>query len=174
MDINKQPEVHEEPSDDNVNLTLGSWMECQESVIRPTPLTRQESVAAPTPLMRYDTVASTTPLTRQESVAWPTPLMRYDTIAAPTPLTRQTSGFMTPQPLMRPTTTVFMKPPPLVRETTTGFVNPSLLRRTYDEPCSSPPCHDAFYQPLEDQIRELRKQINDIGDKLDNVIYNMR
>ena len=154
MDINKQSEVQEEPSEDNPNVTLRSWMESQESVIAPTPLTRQESVASPTPLMRYDTIAAPT---FQGATGG---LMRYDTIIAPTPLTRQPS-------------VAYEARTPLTRQTTTGFVNPSLLRRTYDEPSNSPPYHDAFYQPLEDQIRELRKQINEMSDKLDNVISNM-
>ena len=155
--------------------------------ITPPGLTRQETTASlhrsnqssgstsPTPLMRYDTVAAPTPLMRYDTVAAPTPLMRYDTVAAPTPLTRQTTtGFMTPPHLTRQTTMGFMTPPHLVHQTTTGFANPTLLRRTYDEPSSSPPYHDAFYQPLEDQILELRKQINEMSDKLDNVISNMR
>jgi len=77
---------------------------------------------------------------REAPLGAPTRLMRQTTVAAPTPLTRQDS-VASPSPLMRYDT--IATPPPLVRQDTID---------------------------LENQIRELRDQMNIIHEKLDRML----
>jgi hypothetical protein len=77
---------------------------------------------------------------REAPLGAPTRLMRQTTVAAPTPLTRQDS-VASPSPLMRYDT--IATPPPLVRQDTID---------------------------LENQIRELRDQMNIINEKLDRIL----
>ena len=155
--------LQEEPSEENATATLSDWMESSPCPDTPPRMTRQDTLGAPTRLTRQTTVIAPTPLTRQDSVAAPSPLARYDTIAMPPPLTRQdTFGVHqgTPRGLMRYDTIAAM-PPPLTRQDTTGVHQgtPGGLMR-YD---TSP----------ENQIRELRDQMNIINEKLDRILLHI-
>ena len=98
-------------------------------------------------------------MTRQDTLGAPTRLTRQTTVASPTPLTRQDSVAM-PPPFARYDTIAAM-PPPLTRQDTTGVHQgtPGGLMR-YD---TSP----------ENQIRELRDQMNIINEKLDRILLHI-
>lgn len=78
---------------------------------------------------------------RQVILGAPTRLKRQTTVIGPTPLTRQDSVSAAPTPLTRYDT--IATPPPIMRQDTID---------------------------LENQIRELRDQINIINEKLDRIL----
>jgi len=141
------------PNEENATATLSDWAEsgpcpdtpprmmCEAPLGAPTRLMRQTTVAAPTPLTRQDSVSSPMYFTRGESVTAPAPIKRYDTIGIPPPLMRQDP----PGGLMR-----YDMPPHLTRhDTMSGFHTPP---------------------NLENQIRELREEMDIINEKLDRIL----
>lgn len=138
--------LQEEPSEENATATLSDWTESAQYPDTPPRLMRQPTVGAPTRLMRQTTVAAPTPLTRQDSVASPMYFTRGESVNAPAPIKRyDTIGI----------------PPPLMRQDPPG----GLMR--YDMP---PPLTRQDTIDLENQIRELRDQINTMNEKLDRIL----
>ena len=134
------------PNEENATATLSGWTDSYPCPDTPPRLMRQATVGAPTRLMRQTTVAVPTPLTRQDSVSSPMYFTRGESVTAPAPIKRyDTIGI----------------PPPLMRQDPPG----GLMR--YDMP---PPLTRQDTIDLENQMRELRDQMNIINDKLDRML----
>jgi hypothetical protein len=138
--------LQEEPSEENITATLSDWMDSYPCPDTPPRMMREAPLGAPTRLMRQTTVAAPTPLTRQDSVSSPMYFTRGESVTSPAPIKRyDTIGL----------------PPPLMRQDPPG----GLMR--YDMP---PPLTRQDTIDLENQMRELRDQMNIINDKLDRIL----
>jgi len=137
------------PNEENATATLSDWAESCPCPDTPPRMMREAPIGAPTRLMRQTTVAAPTPLTRQDSVSSPGVFGRYDTVTVPAPIKRyDTCGI----------------PPPLMRQDPPG----GLMR--YDMP---PPLTRQDTIDLENQIRELRYQMNTMNEKLDRILLSI-